>query len=44
MCPVHWYRVPKGLRDEVYAAYRSEEGVLGDRYREARDEAIKAAS
>ena len=24
MCRNHWFRVPKGIRDEVWAAYREE--------------------
>ena len=42
MCRHHWYKVPKPLRDEVWDSYRRD-GVLSDRYRQARDEAIKAA-
>lgn len=43
MCRTHWFQVPKGLRDEVWDAYRNE-GVMSERYVEARDAAIKAVS
>lgn len=43
MCRPHWYSVPKLLRDEVWDSYRRD-GVLSERYLEARDAAIKAAS
>lgn len=43
MCRTHWYMVPKLLRDEVWDSYRRD-GVFSERYLEARDAAIKAAS
>lgn len=42
MCKVHWYMVPKGLRDELWSAYRTQ-GVLSEEYGEARDKCIAAA-
>lgn len=43
MCPVHWYRLTKELRDRVYRVYR-QHGVLSEEYIEVREEAIEAAS
>jgi hypothetical protein len=43
MCRDHWFAVPKPLRDEVWESYRHE-GVLSERYGEARDAAIAAAT
>jgi hypothetical protein len=43
MCRSCWRLVPKVLRDEVWAAYR-EEGVLSERYLQAREAAIAAVS
>ena len=42
MCKMHWYMVPKGLRDELWDAYR-QQGVLSEEYGEARDKCIAAA-
>jgi hypothetical protein len=41
MCKRHWYKVPKDLRDEVWATWRN---VKRDResYHDARDRAIKS--
>jgi hypothetical protein len=43
MCRPHWFMVPKPLRDELWGAYRSTEGILGERYSKARDACIAAA-
>jgi hypothetical protein len=43
MCRSCWRLVPRVLRDEVWAAYR-EEGVLSERYLQARETAIAAVS
>lgn len=40
MCLSHWSSLPKPLRDEVWRTYRSEEGIMGAAYHEARDAAI----
>lgn len=42
MCRVHWYMVPKQLRDELWDAYRGQ-GVLSEEYGETRDKCIAAA-
>lgn len=39
MCRLHWYEVPKELRDRVWSTYRNE-GVFSEEYQEARDAAI----
>ena len=41
MCKRHWYKVPKDLRDEVWATWRN---VKRDpeSYRDARERAIKS--
>jgi hypothetical protein len=36
MCGFHWRQVPKPLRDRLWAAFKSEEGVLGEEYHDAR--------
>lgn len=41
MCKMHWYMVPKHLRDELWEAYR-QQGVWSEEYREARDKCIAA--
>lgn len=43
MCRSHWFRVPKPIRDEVWDSYRSE-GILSERYGEARQAAIDAVT
>lgn len=43
MCRGHWFSVPKPLRDELWRAYRSEEGVFSEAYDEAREACIAAA-
>jgi hypothetical protein len=35
MCRDHWYLVPKPLRDQVWATWRSGEGVFSPEHREA---------
>lgn len=43
MCRAHWFSVPKLLRDELWRAYRSDEGILGEWYQGAREACIAAA-
>ena len=43
MCRRHWYRVPKPLRDQVWATWRSGEGLSGPAYRQAVAQAVTAA-
>lgn len=42
MCKMHWYMVPKQLRDELWDAYRGK-GIFSEEYMEARDKCIHAA-
>lgn len=42
MCRGHWYLVPKPLRDEVWATWRSGEGALSPKHQEAVRTAITA--
>ena len=44
MCRAHWFRVPKALRDEVWAAWRQyQRGTLGlDELREVQQRATDA--
>jgi len=35
MCRKHWYRVPRQLRDRVWATWRSGEGILSAEHQEA---------
>jgi len=35
MCRRHWYRVPKQLRDQVWATWRSGQGVLRREHQDA---------
>ena len=35
MCRRHWYRVPKPLRDQVWATWRSGQGVLSNEHQDA---------
>lgn len=35
MCRSHWYLVPKQLRDQVWATWRSGEGALSPEHQEA---------
>lgn len=44
MCRPHWYRVPKPLRDAVWATWRSGAGVGTSAHAEAILAAIAAAS
>jgi len=43
MCKPHWFKVPKHLRDEVWDSYKKD-GVLSDRYIDARTAAIESVS
>lgn len=43
MCKGHWFSVPKPLRDELWRAFRSDEGILGEAYHDAREACIAAA-
>jgi hypothetical protein len=43
MCRPHWYQVPKPLRDQVWAAWRSGAGAATSEYRQAAAQAITAA-
>jgi hypothetical protein len=42
MCRAHWYRVPRQLRDEVWATWRSGEGAFSLRHLEAVRAALSA--
>jgi len=35
MCRRHWYRIPKQLRDQVWATWRSGQGALSCEHQEA---------
>jgi hypothetical protein len=43
-CRRHWYQVPKPVRDEVWAAWRSGAGAFTSRHRRAVRRALDAAS
>ena len=43
MCAPHWWKVSKETRTEVWDSYK-EDGVLSDRYRAARADAIEEAT
>ncbi len=43
MCRRHWYRVPKRLRDQVWATWRSGHGALSAAHQEAVLAAIRGA-
>ncbi|MBO0820990.1 MAG: hypothetical protein J2P26_09095 [Nocardiopsaceae bacterium] len=40
MCRPHWYQVPKHLRDQVWATWRSGAGILDPAYRQAVRQAV----
>jgi hypothetical protein len=42
MCRAHWYRVPRHLRDLVWATWRSGEGALSSEHQQAVRVAIAA--
>ncbi len=42
MCRPHWYQVPKQLRDQIWAAWRSGAGVLSPAYRQAVGQGVAA--
>lgn len=42
MCQLHWWAVPKPLRDELWRAYRGR-GVLSVEYSDARERCIAVA-
>jgi hypothetical protein len=44
MCRRHWYVVPKQLRDQVWATWRSGEGVFSREHQDAVLEAISTAA
>lgn len=43
MCKRHWFKVPKPLREEIWDSYKKD-GVLSDRYLDARKAAIESLS
>lgn len=42
MCRLHWYLVPKGLRDQVWATWRSGQGASSSEHRDAVHKAVIA--
>jgi heme A synthase len=42
MCRAHWYRVPKELRDRIWATWRSGEGAYSGEHRGAVHAAVVA--
>lgn len=42
MCRSHWYMVPKELRDQVWATWRSGQGAFSSEHREAVRRAVIA--
>jgi len=42
MCRSHWYMVPKELRDQVWATWRSGQGAFSSEHREAVRTAVTA--
>jgi hypothetical protein len=42
MCRRHWYRVPRQLRDQVWATWRSGQGALSREHQDAVRTAIAA--
>lgn len=42
MCSSHWYMVPKELRDQVWATWRSGQGAFTSQHREAVRRAVIA--
>jgi hypothetical protein len=43
MCRRHWYRVPRQLRDQVWATWRSGQGALSREHQDAVRTAIAAS-
>lgn len=44
MCRIHWYMVPKALRDDVYAAWANGRGARSDAHQYVCDAAIAAVN
>ena len=42
MCRLHWYLVPKELRDQVWATWRSGQGAFSREHRDAVHKAVIA--
>jgi hypothetical protein len=42
MCRLHWYMVPKELRDQVWASWQSGEGAFSSAHRKAVNAAVDA--
>jgi hypothetical protein len=42
MCRPHWYLVPKELRDQVWATWRSGQGAFSREHRETVHKAVVA--
>jgi len=42
MCRLHWYLVPKELRDQVWATWRSGQGAFSSEHTDAVHEAVTA--
>jgi hypothetical protein len=44
MCSPHWWSVPTSLRNRVFTTFRKGRGVLDERYLEAAEAAVNAAT